>query len=294
VSDLFVEEKSIGSSIFEEVKSHSSLFEEKKSIFTDSLLKISAAFDEKVKLLTPKIIKNTVIEEKEIDFDKFLKYFNMLSNEQLEKVKGKDGESGKPGINGSNGKIIIQELDQNYLKDRITKIFDTLNIKSLQNGELTFEKFQEFFNNLSTEDLKKVRGPRGLKGKGGLALSGGPGPQGATGETGPAGVATTGLIEFQETGAVTGMTETKIFDFTNSTGASIFLDNISGESQARSEWVFLIDDVEKKRMRSSVSDHNIDEPMFSFEVTNTQNIKVKATHYEGTTVGYSTTLIYHA
>ena len=103
-----------------------------------------------------------------------------------------------------------------------------------------------------------------------------------------------GQLEYQSYSGVPGSTETEIFSYTNSTGASLFLDEIAGEGNARSEWEILFDDVTKTRARSSVSDHNISLPYYNFELESNSTVKIKVTHYESSSADYSVTLKFHA
>jgi hypothetical protein len=101
-------------------------------------------------------------------------------------------------------------------------------------------------------------------------------------------------LEFQENTGVLANSLTTIFNFTNTTGNTLFLNQINGESNARSEWFIYINDVLSLKTRSSVSDMNIALELYDYEFANTDNLKIKVIHYElGQLIDYSSVLNYH-
>lgn len=239
------------------------------------------------------------LNSERFDKEKFINWMGDLPEDVKNQFKGDKGEDGKTikELHKIETKIDEKEVEKivsKFIKNAefIKKPSDDSLVKM---ESITFDKFLDFFKQLPKEQLDKIRGPRGMDG-----LSGGFGPQGQKGEKGEKGdpgsgsAASVGLREFQTLSGVTGMSETQVFSYTNSTGASIFLNEIAGESQARSEWLIYINDVLKERARTSVSDHNLEQLFYNEEITNGSTVKVKVIHYEASTIEYSVAMKYHA
>lgn len=302
---IFVDEQSIGVVEFKDEKSKNPVFLDEQSRVSIEEAKIKeiisnklTEFEDKI----PKVKHETKIVKEELSQEKFGELFKNLPEDIVVKFKGERGLDGKDGSDGLDAKDpmiyleseiarIEKSVDNGWIKKEITKLFNKAQSKQLQEP-LTFDQFLAFFKSLPPEELRKIRGRKG--GDGAAGGSGPQGPQGEQGEPGSSVAANPALLEFQELAGVVGLSETQVLTFTNSTGSSIFLDEVFGESNARSEWIIYIDDVEKTRARSSVSDLNVQVPLFNSELTNTQNIKVKVIHYESSTIDYSVTLKYHA
>ena len=179
---LFLDKPSIGQCEFIDELSEQSLFIDEKSHTSKTLENVESLIKENLSLIKPEIKEVTKVEKKELSFETFLNYFEKIPKEKLSFLKG---ESGKDGITKTVKEIVNKELEHKTDLHKLIKE-EIKQKESIQLESLTFNQFREFFNDLSKEDLEKIRGPRGRKGKDGL--SGGAGGQGPKGEKGDSGV----------------------------------------------------------------------------------------------------------
>ncbi len=98
-------------------------------------------------------------------------------------------------------------------------------------------------------------------------------------------------IVFQQS-SIPGNSETVIFNYTNTSGSSVSLLNLGGSSDVRSEMLIKIDGVEKKKVRETSPNPNIDIPFYRLLLPNASSITVDATHYESFNGEFSIDLIF--
>ena len=117
--------------------------------------------------------------------------------------------------------------------------------------------------------------------------------EGIQGPPGPALSSLPSVIEFQSQESVLGNLQVTIFDYTNASGNSIYINELTAEGNARSELFIYINDVLKIKKRISVADLNAVIPMFDLELATTDNMKIKVIHYELLSADYSSSINYH-
>lgn len=122
--------------------------------------------------------KDFNFEEHKEYFDSLKLKFSDLTAEDIEQIRGPRGRDGRDGRDGETGKSFVFEEHKEY--------FDSLKLKFSDLSEDEREQLKLKFENLSYEDIQKLRGSRGQKGKKGS--QGERGERGIAGPMGPRGV----------------------------------------------------------------------------------------------------------